>query len=337
MKFTRRFAIGLTTAVALMAFQGAAHAEVEKVTIAVGGKSLFYYLPLTIAEQRGYFKEEGVNVEIVDFAGGSKALQAVVGGSADVVSGAYEHTIKLQGKKQYFTAFVQQARAPQIVLAVSTKTMPNYKTLADLRGKKIGVTAPGSSTNMVVSFVLDGAGVNSKEVSFIGVGAGSGAVAAMKTGQIDAIANLDPVISSLERDGAIKVLVDTRKMSATREVFGGDMPAGSLYAPETFIKANPKTVQGLTNAMVKAARWIQQASADDVLKTVPASYSMGDPELYKMTFNSLKEAMSPDGMISEEGTNTALKSLVAFDDKIKADAIDLNRTFTNEFVKRAPK
>ena len=93
MKFTRRFAIGLTTAVALMAFQGAAHAEVEKVTIAVGGKSLFYYLPLTIAEQRGYFKEEGVNVEIVDFAGGSKALQAVVGGSADVVSGAYEQNL----------------------------------------------------------------------------------------------------------------------------------------------------------------------------------------------------------------------------------------------------
>jgi len=98
MKFTRRFAIGITTAVALLALQGTAQAEVEKVTIAVGGKSLFYYLPLTIAEQRGYFKEEGVNVEIVDFAGGSKALQAVVGGSADVVSGAYEHTIKLQGK-----------------------------------------------------------------------------------------------------------------------------------------------------------------------------------------------------------------------------------------------
>ena len=337
MKFIRQAVVLLAASAAILGLQGAAHAEVDKVTIAVGGKSLFYYLLLTIAEQRGYFKAEGINVEIVDFAGGSKALQAVVGGSADVVSGAYEHTIKLQGKKQYFRAFVQQARAPQMVFAVSTKTMPNYKTLADLKGKKIGVTAPGSSTNMVASFVLEGAGVSSKDVSFIGVGAGSGAVAAVKTGQIDALVNLDPVISSLARDGAINILVDTRKMSATRDLFGGDMPAGSLYAPDTFIQANPKTVQGLTNAMVKAARWIQQASADDVLKTVPASYSMGDPELYKITFNNLKEAMSPDGMISEEGTKTALKSLVAFDPKIKSEDIDLARTYTNDFVKRAPK
>jgi NitT/TauT family transport system substrate-binding protein len=261
----------------------------------------------------------------------------VVGGSADVVSGAYEHTINLQAKKQYFKAFVQQARAPQIVLAVSTKTMPDYKSLADLKGKKIGVTAPGSSTNMVASFVLDRAGISGKEVSFIGVGAGSGAVAAMKSGQIDAIANLDPVISSLERDGAIKVLVDTRKLAAARDVFGGDMPAGCLYTSEAFIKNNPKTVQALTNAMVKAARWIQTASAEDVLETVPPSYSMGDPDLYKKTFNSLKEAMSPDGMISVDGTKTALKSLAAYKPQIKANEIDLARTFTNEFVERAPK
>jgi NitT/TauT family transport system substrate-binding protein len=337
MKFSRRMFAVLAVWATGVGFTGAVQAEVDKVTIAVGGKSLFYYLPLTIAEQRGYFKEEGVNVTIVDFAGGSKALQAVVGGSADVVSGAYEHTINLQAKKQYFKAFVQQARAPQIVLAVSTKTMPDYKSLADLKGKKIGVTAPGSSTNMVASFVLDRAGISSKEVSFIGVGAGSGAVAAMKSGQIDAIANLDPVISSLERDGAIKVLVDTRKLAAARDVFGGDMPAGCLYTSEAFIKNNPKTVQALTNAMVKAARWIQTASAEDVLKTVPPSYSMGDPDLYKKTFNSLKEAMSPDGMISVDGTKTALKSLAAYKPQIKANEIDLARTFTNEFVERAPK
>ena len=80
--------------------------EKTKITLAVGGKSLLYYLPLTIAERRGYFKDEGLTVEIVDFPGGAKALQAMVGSSADIVSGAYEHTISLQGKKQFFQAFV---------------------------------------------------------------------------------------------------------------------------------------------------------------------------------------------------------------------------------------
>ena len=235
--FVMSAVLGLSTA--LLSPAAMAASDKDKVTIAVGGKNLFYYLPLTIAERKGFFKEEGVNVEIIDFAGGSKALQAVVGGSADVVSGAYEHTISLQGKKQFFTAFVQQARAPQIVLAVSTKTMPNYTSIADLKGKKIGVTAPGSSTNMVASFVLDGAGLKSTDVSFVGVGAGAGAVAAMRAGQIDAISNLDPVISTLEKDGSIKVVTDTRKIEATRKLFGGDMPAGCLYASEEFLEEEP--------------------------------------------------------------------------------------------------
>ena len=223
------------------------------------------------------------------------------------------------------------------MLAVSTKTMPNYTSIADLKGKKIGVTAPGSSTNMVASFVLDGAGLKSTDVSFVGVGAGAGAVAAMRAGQIDAISNLDPVISTLEKDGSIKVVTDTRKIEATRKLFGGDMPAGCLYASEEFLKKYPKAAQSLTNAIVKANRWIAKASAEDVLKTVPASYHLGDPELYKLTFLNVKEAMSPDGMISPAGTETALKALAAYNDKIDPTAIDLKRTFTNQYVEKAPK
>ena len=132
--------------------------EKPKLTIAVGGKNLFYYLPLTIAEQLGYFKDEGLDVTVVDFAGGSKALQAVVGGSADVVSGAFEHTVNMQFKGQPMRAFVLQGLAPQVVLGINPRTMPHYKSIADLRGKKIGVTAPGSSTNGMVNYVLAKAG-----------------------------------------------------------------------------------------------------------------------------------------------------------------------------------
>jgi NitT/TauT family transport system substrate-binding protein len=166
---------GATLAATPLAFaQG--KPETTKVAIAVGGKNLFYYLPLTIAERRNYFKDEGLEVEISDFAGGSQALKAAVGGSADVVSGAFEHTLLLQAQKQMFREFVLQGRAPQIVLAVSKKTMPNYKSIADLKGKKIGVTAPGSSTSIMASFVLAKAGLSAKDVAFIGVGAGAGAI-----------------------------------------------------------------------------------------------------------------------------------------------------------------
>src|SRR5690349_5081467 len=104
--------IGFVAALALSfaALSSASSQTLEKkqVTLAVGGKNLFYYLPLTIAERKGYFKDEGLEVQVVDFPGGAKALQAMVGGSADIVSGAYEHTINMQAKGQSIVAVVLQ-------------------------------------------------------------------------------------------------------------------------------------------------------------------------------------------------------------------------------------
>lgn len=310
--------------------------EKTKLVIAVGGKNLFYYLPLTIAEQLGYFKDEGLDVQIPDFAGGSKALQALAGRSADVVSGAYEHTINMQAKGQFIQSFVLQGRAPQIVLAVSTKTMPDYKTITDLKGKKIGVTAPGSSTAMMASYVLAKAGMKPSDVSFVGVGASSGAIAAMKSGQIDAIANLDPVITMLQRDGLIKIISDTRTLKDTQAVYGGPMPAAVLYTYSKFIEENPNTTQALTNAMVHALRWLQTAGPSEIVKTVPESYLLGDRALYLDAYQHVKEALSPDGLVPKEGPATALRMLRTFEPSMKNQQIDLAKTYTNVFVHKVP-
>ncbi len=309
--------------------------EKPKVSIAVGGKNLFYYLPLTIAEQLGYFKDEGLQVEISDFAGGAKALQALVGGSADVVSGAYEHTINMQAKGQPITAFVLQGRAPQIVFAVSNKTMPNYKTIADLKGKKIGVTAPGSSTNMMANFVLAKGGLRPADVSFIGIGTSAGALSALRSGQIDAISNLDPLVTMLQQKNEIRVVADTRTLKDTNEVFGGPMPAATLYASESFLKKNPNTAQALTNAMVRALKWLQKAGPSDIIKVVPENYLLGDRALYLDAFMKVREAISPDGAFPEAGPKIALKTLQAFEPELAGKNIDLSKTFTNELVKKA--
>ncbi len=314
---------------------GAQALEKKKVTIAVGGKNLLYYLPLTIAEQLKYFEAEGLEVEIVDFAGGSRALQAVVGGSADVVSGAFEHTLNMQAKGQPMRAFVLQGRAPQIVLAVSTQTMPNFKSVADLKGKKIGVTAPGSSTNIMANFVLGKAGIKPTDVSFVGVGASSGAVAAIRSGQIDALSNLDPVITILQRAGDIKIVSDTRDPAESERVFGGPMPAGCLYAPVAFVEKNPNTAQALVNAMVRADKWIQKAGPSEVIKVVPESFLLGDRAVYIDAFLKAKGALSPDGMFPEAGSATAYRALTSVDDKLKSAKLDLKANYTNEFARKA--
>ena len=92
--------------------------EKTDITLGVGGKGLLYYLPLTLAERLGYFKEQGLDVTINDFGGGAQSLQALVGGSVDVVTGAYEHTIRMQAKGQDIRAVIELGRFPGIVLAV---------------------------------------------------------------------------------------------------------------------------------------------------------------------------------------------------------------------------
>ena len=123
--------------------------EKSKITIAVGGKAALCYLPLTIAEQLGYFRAEGLDVEISDFADGSRAMQTVHGGHADVVSGSFENTISLQSKGHKFQAFVLQGRAPAISMGLSTRSPQSLRSVADLKGKTIGISAPGSSTHRV--------------------------------------------------------------------------------------------------------------------------------------------------------------------------------------------
>lgn len=331
----RQFTALAAAAVAAPALHAQGKPEKTKVSIAVGGKAAFYYLPLTISEQLGYFKDEGLEVEISDFAGGSRALQAVVGGSADVVSGAYEHTINLQAKNQLFQAFVLQGRAPAIALGVSTKTMPNYRQVSDLKGKKIGVSAPGSSTNMAANLVLSRAGLKPGDVSFIGVGTAAGALAALRSGQIDAMSNIDPVMTMLEQKGDVRIISDTRTLKGTQEVFGGPMPAGCLYAPLAFVEKNPNTCQALANAIVHGLKWLQTAGPSDIIKTVPESYLLGDRALYLASFNKVREAIALDGVLPDDGARTALRALASFDPGIKADRIDLRKTYTNEFARRA--
>jgi len=310
--------------------------EKKKITIAVGGKNLFYYLPLTVAERKGYFKDEGLEVEIPDFAGGAKALQALVGGSADMVSGAYEHTINMVAKKQPIKAVVLQAKYSSIVLLMPKDKAAKYKGPADLKGLKIGVSAPGSSTNMFVNNILAKGGLKPADVSIVGVGVSSGAFAAMDRGEIDAISNLDPVISQLEATGKFVAVADSRTEKGMQEIYGGDYHASVIYITDEFIKKNPNTVQAVVNAIVRANRWIAKATPQEIVDVMPAEFQAGNPSLYKAALLKNMIGYSEDGQMSMKAAQNVYKVLVQFEPSvIAAGKMDLNQTFDNSFAKKA--
>ena len=314
----------------------AAQPEKPAVTIAVGGKASLYYLPLSLAERLGYFADEGLKVEILDFAGGAKSLQAMMGGSADVVSGGFDHVLVMRARGQKLKAFVLQIATPAISLGLAKKHTAKFRSPKDLRGMKIGVTAPGSSTHAFVNHLLASVGLTSDDVSIIGVGSGPGAAAAMQAGHLDAIANIEPTITLLENSGTIQVIVETVTVRGAKAVFGSPLPAGSLYTREEFVMANPKTVQALTNAMVRALKWLNAASAEDVAKAVPPEYLLGDRVLYLAALKRMRESYAQDGLFPPAGVEAQLKVLIGFEPAVR-EAKDLNPadSYTNDFVRKA--
>ncbi len=336
--FTTRRAVLALAAAAAIATAGPAFSqtlEKKSVTLGVGGKALLYYLPLTIAERKGYFKEQGLDVEISDFAGGARSLQALVGGSIDVVTGAYEHTIRMQAKGQDIRAVLELGRFPGIAVGIRKDKAAFYKSPADLKGMKIGVTAPGSSTNMLVNFLLAQAGLTPQDASFIGVGSAASAVAAIRKGELDAISHLEPVLSMLEKDGDIKIVVDTRTEEGTRALFGGSNPAAVLYMKKDFIDKNPNTTQALTNALFKALKWIETASPEEVAAAVPEEYLLGDKALYMLAVKNSKPTYSQNGIVSAAGMKSTNDMLTKFDDEMKGTNVDLTKTFDDRFAKKA--
>ncbi len=309
--------------------------ERTRIVIAVGGKAALGYLPLTISEQLGYFKAEGLDVEIHDFGTGARASQTVVSGAADVCSGTFARTIELQFKNQSFQSFVMQARTPQIAFGVSVRTLPHFKNVADLKGRKIGVASLGSASYFTAGLVLARFDLKPSDVSFVELASTSSALAALRSGQIDAISHTDPVMTMLEQKGDVKIIAETRTLKGTVDVFGGPMPSTCLYSAGDFIQKNPNTCQALANAIVHGLKWLQTAGPGDIIKSVPDIYLLGDRALYLASFDQVRESISLDGLMPDNGPRTALRALASLMPEIKAEKIDLAKTFTNAFARRA--
>ncbi|MFO1161585.1 MAG: ABC transporter substrate-binding protein [Reyranellaceae bacterium] len=311
--------------------------EKSKIVLAVGGKSALYYLSVTIAETKGFFKDAGLDVEINDFQGGAKSLEALMGGSADVVAGAYEHTIRMQQRGQAIKGFALIGRGMQLAIGVRNDLADKVKGPGDIKGMKFGVTAPGSQTQMLVTYWAAKGGLKASDIVAIGVGAGASVVAAIENKSVDGISQSDPALTILQEKNLIKIVVDTRTMKGNQELFGGSMPAACLYAQPALLTKTPNTAQALATAIVRADEWLQTAKPSEVAAAVPAAYLLGDKAIYERAFANVRETISPDGIMPADGPANCLKFLADGDPKIEPARIKLADTWTNEFAERAKK
>ena len=293
------------------------------------------YLPTTLAQELGFYRDEGIEVELQDFAGGSKALQALVGGSADVVSGFYDHTIQMAAEGRAMIAFVTMLRFPGLVLVTSPQSAATVTTIADLKGRVAGVTTAGSSSQMLLTYLLQRGGVAADAVSITAIGSAATAIAAIEHGKVDAGMMADPAFTLVaKRNAGVRVLADLRTAAGVKQAFGTDTyPASVLYAQAEWIRVNHDIAAKLARAITRTLQWMQAHTPQEIADRTPKALRGEDDALYVEALKASMPMFSPDGVMDADGAAAVRTLLAASMDKVRGASIDVSKTYTNEFVR----
>ncbi|MEH0446884.1 MULTISPECIES: ABC transporter substrate-binding protein [unclassified Streptomyces] len=306
-----------------------------KVKIMVGGLDKVIYLPAMLTQRLGYFDAEGLDVELLSEPAGVQAETALVSGQVQGAVGFYDHTLDLQVKGKDVESVVQFSHAPGEVEIVSTKTQGDIDSPKDFKGRKLGVTGLGSSTDFLTKYLAVKNGVKVSDFTPVAVGAGPTFIAALQQGSIDAGMTTDPTVATVLDKKAGKILVDMRTPKGSEEALGGPYPSSSLYMQTDWVNDHKDTVQKLANAFVKTLKWMSTHSASEIAGKMPADYSQGNKLLYSVAIKNTLPMFTVDGVMPENGPETVEKVLKAFNPTIKNAEVDLDKTYTTEFVAKA--
>jgi len=306
------------------------------IKIMVGGLNKQIYLPAMLTQQLGFFKAQGLNVELSDEPSGVSAEDAMLAGQVDAVVGFYDHNIDLQSKGKATQSVVQFSQVPGEVELCRTDVADQIKSPADWKGRKLGVTGLGSSTNFLTQYLAVHNGLKVSDITSVAVQAGPTFIAAFDHQAVDCGMTTEPTISALLGSGKAKVLLDMRTVDGTRSALGGLYPAACLYMQTSFAQSHKAAVQKLANAFVQTLKWINSHSAAEITDKLPPDYYAGigkDP--YVKALDAEKAMFTPDGVMPDGGPQTVLSVLSAFDPTVKGRTVDLAKTYTTEFTKNA--
>lgn len=311
-----------------------AAARAADVSLMVGGIEKQIYLPVVLAQRLGYFRDEGIEVELLSEPAGVEAADEMLAGAVQGVIGFYDHTIELQSLGKYTESVVQFGQAPGEVEVISSRH-PEITAITDLKGRRVGVTGLGSSTDFLTEYLLVKAGLKLSDITPVPVGAGNTLIAAMRHDQIQAAMTTEPTVSRLLSTSEARILVDTRTLEGSRGVFGGTYAAGCLYMETSWVEAHRGIVQKLVNAMVRAMRYIATHTADEIAAQMPSAFYVSDRPLYVEALAHGMEMFTPDGRMPPDGPQTVLNVLMHIRGNLRDKTIDLSKTYTNEFVDKA--
>jgi NitT/TauT family transport system substrate-binding protein len=307
--------------------------EPETVQITLGAMNLVV-IAAEIGKAKGFFREEGINLDIQYLAGGAQAAQALIAGTVDYSLWSFDQTITSRVQGADIRAIASATHLPGQTLLIAAKYKDEIRSPKDLHGKLLGVTALGSGTQQTLSYILNQAGLDPKKESFIAVG-GSTLPAAIENARVHAAMAADPYTTILLHAGKASALIDMRTLKGTQDVYGGPYLTGVVLTRPDVIEKKADLTQRLVNAFVKTNRWMASSTPQEIAAVLPAQMARDSKDIYVEALKVAKEMYTPDAIIRPEAVATVVKAHTLFGTIKPGTTLAPESLYDNRFVNRA--
>ena len=316
---------------------GAAAAGMPTVTMMVGGIGKQIYLPYQLAQDLGFYKKYGVNMQLsTEQSGGVGAEDAMASGQVNMAGAWYVHTINFQQKGKSVEDVVQLSGAPgeRIMCAKGS----GITSPAQWRGKSVGVTDLGSGTDQLTLYLAARYHLTTKDFSRVAAGDGTTMVAALQHGKIVCGMTTQPTVTAIEKLGVGYPAFDLATTDGVQKWLGGFVPTAGVLAQTSWVNANKATVQKVVDALVATMHWISTHSAADIANALPQDFvsnALITKSEYIAALAADKTQFLPDGMMPASGPQV-VEAIGRLGGTITG-SVDLPATYTNAFVIAANK
>lgn len=297
-----------------------------------------FRLPLYVALQNGYFKDEGLDVEIIDSKSGSDAMKLLAGGGTEFGVGQLLDAVNLQREGIDCKGIAIATNRMTNSITVRKDLAASIKSMQDLKAPKtIGITSVGSGTWQFAVYMAKLQGIPAEQLNLVAVGAGTAAIQAMEAGKLDAMSMADPENYQVVADGAAVFLYDTADVAQHKQYIGDSYLNNQIMTLGSTIKSKPEVVQAIVNAYQRAIVWDSTHTPEEIAKVI-LGYPSWQGTDQKVLVDMLKRGASGN-------PKTALIEKDAFDNGIKlplaVGAIDkampYEQVISTEFAQNAIK
>ncbi len=315
----------------------AAASGTPTVTMMVGGIDKQIYLPYQLAQQLGFYKKYGVNMQLsTEQSGGVGAETAMVSGQVDMAGAWYVHAIDFQAKGKDVISVAQLSGAPgeRVMCGKSS----GVTTPAQWNGKNVGVTDIGSGTDELTLYLAGRYHLTSKQFTRVAVGAGPTFVSALQNQRIACGMTTQPTAGAIEKQGTGTSVINLATTSGAQQWLGGAYPAAAVLARADWVASNKATVQKVVDALVATMHWINTHTAAQIADAMPSGYvsnGLTTKADYTAELAQDKGQFLPDGMMPANGPATVL-AIEKFVGNVTSP-VNLSSTYTNQYVVAANK